>query len=98
MSIIDPLYMYRIAIASALFNEIRHHFHFLHAKLCYELATMWLLVKENNVFVRFEKDCIEKVPLPAILDSANCLVQYLVSSIFFLSNNYQNGQNVAVLA
>ena len=35
------------------------------------------------MFVRFENDCIEKVPLPAILDSANCLVQYLVSSIFF---------------
>ena len=50
------------------------------------------------MFVRFENGYIEKVPLPAILDSPNCLVQYLVFSIFFLSNNYQNGQNVAVLA
>lgn len=80
------------------FNEIRYHFHFLHAKLCYVLTTIWLTVKEDNVFVRFKNDWIEKVPLPAKLDSANCLVQYLVSSIFFLPNNYQNGQNVAVLA
>ena len=50
------------------------------------------------MFVRFKNDWIEKVPLPAKLDSANCLVQHLVSSIFFLSNNYQHGQNVAVLA
>ena len=46
------------------------------------------------MFVRFKNDWIEKVPLPAKLDSANYLVQYLESIL----NNYQNGQNVAVLA
>ena len=53
-------------------------FTIFHAKLCYELTTIWLIVKEDNVFVRFENDCIEKVPLPAILDSVNCLPVWVV--------------------
>ena len=50
------------------------------------------------MFVRCGNYWIEKVPLPAKLDYVNGLVQYLVSSIFFLPNYYQNGQNVVVSA
>ena len=90
MSLIEPLYMYRIAIAWAIL--MKSGFIFISFTLSYVMN--W----PDNGFVRFKNDWIEKVPLPAKLDSANCLVQYLVSSIFFLSNNYQNGLNVAVLA
>ena len=49
------------------------------------------------MLVQFGNNWIQKIPLRAKLDSACVLVQFWLSSEFFLSNYFQIGQHVVLL-
>ena len=49
------------------------------------------------MLVQFGNNWIQKIPLTAKLDSACGLVQFWLSSEFFLSNYFQIGQHVVLL-
>ena len=48
------------------------------------------------MLVQFGHNWIQKIPLTAKLDSACCLVQFLLSSAFFSSNYFHFGQHVVL--
>ena len=49
------------------------------------------------MLVQFGNNWIQKIPLTAKLDSSCGLVQFWLSSEFFLSNYFQIGQHVVLL-
>ena len=87
MSVIEPLYMYRIAIASALLMIIKY-LYFLHAELFQ--TDHYIILKQ------LKATCLSDLKIIR-LKKFLCQLNW-TSSIFFLSKYYQNGQNVVVSA